>query len=213
MRRHGHLCRDLTITVTLPPADCGARHAAIRRSPSTARCTKLSPRSRRSASRSATGPGSPPPEPPAGACRTAMRRYGMGTAGSCRIRPRPPTAGTPATGSGRPTRPSRPGRRADHARDLRLHLASAVTGVVIRCRLPCVSRMIAAMATTRRADMFTADGKPSDGDPRENVPTLGDERATRAVGCAGVACHHNRNRETPWMPIAVSLPAEHSLAT
>jgi hypothetical protein len=27
--------------------------------------------------------------------------------------------------------------------------------------------MIAAMATTRRADMFTADGKPSDDDPRE----------------------------------------------
>ena len=38
--------------------------------------------------------------------------------------------------------------------------------------------MIAAMATTRRADMFTADGKPSDDDPRENGPTLGDERAT-----------------------------------
>src|SRR5215469_6681097 len=40
------------------------------------------------------------------------------------------------------------------------------------------SRMIAAMATTRRADMFTADGKPSDDDPREHGPTLGDERAT-----------------------------------
>src|SRR6184192_369013 len=34
------------------------------------------------------------------------------------------------------------------------------------------------MATTRRADMFTADGKPSDDDPRENGPRLGDERAT-----------------------------------
>jgi hypothetical protein len=34
--------------------------------------------------------------------------------------------------------------------------------------------MIAAMATTRRADMFTADGKPSDDDPRENGPRLGD---------------------------------------
>jgi hypothetical protein len=34
------------------------------------------------------------------------------------------------------------------------------------------------MATTRRADMFTADGKPSDDDPRESGPTLGDERAT-----------------------------------
>ena len=36
---------------------------------------------------------------------------------------------------------------------------------------------MAAMAT-RRADMFTADGKPSDDDPRENGPTLGDERST-----------------------------------
>src|SRR4051812_10793032 len=36
----------------------------------------------------------------------------------------------------------------------------------------------AAMATTRRADMFTADGKPSDDDPRENGPRLGDERTT-----------------------------------
>ena len=32
--------------------------------------------------------------------------------------------------------------------------------------------------TIRRADMFTADGKPSDDDPRENRPRLGDERAT-----------------------------------
>src|ERR687885_1065556 len=38
--------------------------------------------------------------------------------------------------------------------------------------------MIAAMATTRRADMFTADGKPSDDDPREHGPRLGDERTT-----------------------------------
>jgi hypothetical protein len=38
--------------------------------------------------------------------------------------------------------------------------------------------MMAAMTTTRRADMFTADGKPSDDDPRENRPTLGDERTT-----------------------------------
>ncbi len=36
------------------------------------------------------------------------------------------------------------------------------------------------MATTRRADMFTADGKPSDDDPRENGPALGDERVTLA---------------------------------
>jgi hypothetical protein len=38
--------------------------------------------------------------------------------------------------------------------------------------------MIEAMPSTRRADMFTADGKPSDDDPRENGPTLGDERTT-----------------------------------
>jgi Protein of unknown function (DUF664) len=34
------------------------------------------------------------------------------------------------------------------------------------------------MATTRRADMFTGDGRPSDDDPRENGPRLGDERTT-----------------------------------
>ncbi len=34
------------------------------------------------------------------------------------------------------------------------------------------------MTSSRRADMFTADGKPSDDDPRENRPTLGDERTT-----------------------------------
>jgi Protein of unknown function (DUF664) len=34
------------------------------------------------------------------------------------------------------------------------------------------------MATTRRADMFTEEGKPSDDDPREHGPTLGDERTT-----------------------------------
>jgi hypothetical protein len=38
--------------------------------------------------------------------------------------------------------------------------------------------MIAVMATSRRADMFTADGRPSDDDPREHGPTLGDERTT-----------------------------------
>ena len=32
--------------------------------------------------------------------------------------------------------------------------------------------------TTRRADMFTADGRPSDDDPREHKPRLGDERST-----------------------------------
>jgi hypothetical protein len=34
------------------------------------------------------------------------------------------------------------------------------------------------MATSRRADMFTEDGKPSDDDPREHGPRLGDERST-----------------------------------
>jgi hypothetical protein len=38
--------------------------------------------------------------------------------------------------------------------------------------------MIVVVVTARRADMFTADGKPSDDDPRENRPTLGDERTT-----------------------------------
>lgn len=38
--------------------------------------------------------------------------------------------------------------------------------------------MIAIMTTARRADMFTTDGKPSDEDPREHRPTLGDERTT-----------------------------------
>src|SRR5947209_11748648 len=33
-------------------------------------------------------------------------------------------------------------------------------------------------STTRRADMFTADGRPSDDDPREHGPRLGDERTT-----------------------------------
>src|SRR5260370_22025427 len=49
---------------------------------------------------------------------------------------------------------------------------------LIPFRPPCASSMIAAMATPRRADMFTADGKPSEDDPRENGPTLGDERTT-----------------------------------
>jgi Protein of unknown function (DUF664) len=46
--------------------------------------------------------------------------------------------------------------------------------------------MMAVMATTRRADMFTADGRPSDDDPRENGPRLGDERGTlaEALRCA-----------------------------
>jgi Protein of unknown function (DUF664) len=50
----------------------------------------------------------------------------------------------------------------------------------IRLLPRCASPMMAAMATTRRADMFTADGKPSDDDPREHGPRLGDGRATLA---------------------------------
>ncbi len=38
--------------------------------------------------------------------------------------------------------------------------------------------MAAMGSTTRRADMFTADGRPSDDDPREHGPRLGDERTT-----------------------------------
>ena len=39
--------------------------------------------------------------------------------------------------------------------------------------------MMTAMSTgTRRADMFTEDGRPSDHDPREHGPRLGDERTT-----------------------------------
>jgi hypothetical protein len=34
------------------------------------------------------------------------------------------------------------------------------------------------MATRRRADMFTADGMPSDDDPREHIQRRGDERVT-----------------------------------
>jgi hypothetical protein len=49
--------------------------------------------------------------------------------------------------------------------------------------------MMAAMATTRRADMFAADGRPSDDDPRENGPTLGDERVTLAEACVVRASH------------------------
>ncbi|HZC72076.1 MAG TPA: DUF664 domain-containing protein [Jatrophihabitans sp.] len=42
------------------------------------------------------------------------------------------------------------------------------------------------MATTRRADMFTADGKPSDDDPREHRARLGDERTTLAEALRGL---------------------------
>jgi hypothetical protein len=48
----------------------------------------------------------------------------------------------------------------------------------LRSDAALLAAMMAGMATARRADMFTADGKPSDDDPRENRPTLGDERTT-----------------------------------
>jgi hypothetical protein len=38
--------------------------------------------------------------------------------------------------------------------------------------------MMTGMANTRRADMFTEDGRPSDDDPREHRARLGDERTT-----------------------------------
>jgi hypothetical protein len=56
------------------------------------------------------------------------------------------------------------------------------------------------MTTTRRADMFTADGRPSDDDPREHRQRMGDERTTLVeslrcqrltleVKCAGLDAH------------------------
>jgi hypothetical protein len=38
--------------------------------------------------------------------------------------------------------------------------------------------MMIMSTTRRRADMFTEDGRPSDADPREHGPRLGDERTT-----------------------------------
>jgi hypothetical protein len=38
--------------------------------------------------------------------------------------------------------------------------------------------MMPAMTTSRRADMFTEDGRPCEDDPREHGPRLGDERTT-----------------------------------
>jgi hypothetical protein len=74
--------------------------------------------------------------------------------------------------------------------------------------------MMAAMATTRRADMFTADGKPSDDDPREHGPRLGDERVTLAealrcarltleMKCAGLDADAMARRSIP--PSTMSL--------
>jgi hypothetical protein len=74
--------------------------------------------------------------------------------------------------------------------------------------------MMVAMATTRRADMFTADGKPSDDDPREHGPTLGDERTvlvealrcqrlTLEMKCAGLDAEAMARRAIP--PSTMSL--------
>jgi len=74
--------------------------------------------------------------------------------------------------------------------------------------------MIAAMATTRRADMFTADGKPSADDPRENGTRLGDERGTLAeslrcarltleMKCSGLDAQDMARRSVP--PSTMSL--------
>jgi UDP:flavonoid glycosyltransferase YjiC (YdhE family) len=74
--------------------------------------------------------------------------------------------------------------------------------------------MMAAMATSRRADMFTADGKPSDDDPREHGPRLGDERVTLAealrcarltleMKCAGLDAQALARRSIP--PSTMSL--------
>jgi hypothetical protein len=74
--------------------------------------------------------------------------------------------------------------------------------------------MMAAMAPTRRADMFTADGQPSDDDPREHGPRLGDERATLAealrrqrltleIKCAGLDAEAMARRSVE--PLTMSL--------
>ncbi len=73
--------------------------------------------------------------------------------------------------------------------------------------------MMAPMTTTRRADMFTADGQPSDDDPREHRIRLGDERVTLAeslrclrltleLKCAGLDAEAmaRRSAEPPTMP-------------
>ena len=50
--------------------------------------------------------------------------------------------------------------------------------LLIACLGLCAAPILAAMAATRRADMFTEDGRPSPDDPREHRPRLGDERIT-----------------------------------
>jgi hypothetical protein len=61
----------------------------------------------------------------------------------------------------------------------RRFITKIATGIDRKCVVGCegVAHDV-AMATTRRADMFTADGRPSDDDPREHRARLGDERTT-----------------------------------
>ena len=70
------------------------------------------------------------------------------------------------------------------------------------------------MATSRRADMFTEDGRPSDDDPREHRPRLGDERTTLVealrcqrltleMKCAGLDAEAMARRAVP--PSTLSL--------
>jgi Protein of unknown function (DUF664) len=70
------------------------------------------------------------------------------------------------------------------------------------------------MTSTRRADMFTSDGKPSEDDPRENGPRLKDEhttmveslrcqRLTLEMKCAGLDAEAMARRSVP--PSTMSL--------
>ncbi|WP_291881140.1 DinB family protein [Cellulomonas sp.] len=70
------------------------------------------------------------------------------------------------------------------------------------------------MVARRRADMFTADGRPSDDDPREHGPHLGDERTTLAeslrrqrltleLKCGGLDAEAMARRSVP--PSTLSL--------
>lgn len=70
------------------------------------------------------------------------------------------------------------------------------------------------MATARRADMFTEDGRPSDDDPREGGPTCADERTTLAealrcqrltleLKCTGLDAEQMARRPIP--PSTMSL--------
>ena len=75
-------------------------------------------------------------------------------------------------------------------------------------------RMLSGMAPSRRADMFTADGKPSEDDPREHGPRLADERTTLAdslrrlrltleLKCEGLDAEQMARRAVP--PSTMSL--------